>query len=281
MVSSNIDSYTIARVGLHHFEEPCISGTQGSGTVFFSGCNLGCLFCQNYEISREKKGLTISEDGLIYAFKYLEDLGANNINLVTPALWTTKLIKTLEKAKSRINIPILWNSSGYETISNLKKLDGLIDIYLPDFKYSNNSLAWEYSRAKNYFDIAIPAITEMRRQQPKDIFKNDLMKQGVIVRHLVLPNEIENTKGVLKAISSIDPNLYVSLMCQYFPTINVMNHPKLNRKLTEEEYNQAIDAFFDAGLSNGFSQELNSATEEYVPDFDLTSLKTLLKKFII
>lgn len=269
--------YKIARVGLHHFEEPCLSGERGSGTIFFSGCNLRCLFCQNFEISHGGKGLEVSEKQLVSLMLYLQDSGAHNINLVTPSNYTNLLKDTLKIAKSQLKIPIVWNSSGYETVQNLKKLDGLVDIYLPDFKYSDDDLAWEYSHAKGYRKIAFDAISEMRRQQPDDVFGDDgMMQKGVIVRHLVLPGALENTKGVLQNISSIDDTMYVSLMGQYFPTPNVENHPILSRRITEDEYDQATQAFFDAGLQNGFSQELDSATEEYVPDFDLDALQEIL-----
>lgn len=269
--------YKIARVGLHHFEEPCLSGERGSGTIFFSGCNLRCLFCQNFEISHGGKGLEVSEKQLVSLMLYLQDSGAHNINLVTPSNYTNLLKDTLKIAKSQLKIPIVWNSSGYETVQSLKKLDGLVDIYLPDFKYSDDDLAWEYSHAKGYRKIAFDAISEMRRQQPDDVFGDDgMMQKGVIVRHLVLPGALENTKGVLQDISSIDDTMYVSLMGQYFPTPNVENHPILSRRITEDEYDQATQAFFDAGLQNGFSQELDSATEEYVPDFDLDALQEIL-----
>lgn len=269
--------YKIARVGLHHFEEPCLSGERGSGTIFFSGCNLRCLFCQNFEISHGEKGLEVSEKQLVSLMLYLQDSGAHNINLVTPSNYTNLLKDTLKIAKSQLKIPIVWNSSGYETVQNLKKLDGLVDIYLPDFKYSDDDLAWEYSHAKGYRKVAFDAISEMRRQQPADVFDGDgMMQKGVIVRHLVLPGALENTKGVLQDISSIDDTMYVSLMGQYFPTSNVENHPILSRRITEDEYDQATQAFFDAGLQNGFSQELDSATEEYVPDFDLDALQEIL-----
>lgn len=271
--------YKIARVGLHHFEEPCLSGERGSGTIFFSGCNLRCLFCQNFEISHGEKGLEVSEKQLVSLMLYLQDSGAHNINLVTPSNYTNLLKDTLKIAKSQLKIPIVWNSSGYETVQNLKKLDGLVDIYLPDFKYSDDDLAWEYSHAKGYRKIAFDAISEMRRQQPDDVFGDDgMMQKGVIVRHLVLPGALENTKGVLQDISSIDDTMYVSLMGQYFPTPNVENHPILSRRITEDEYDQATQAFFDAGLQNGFSQELDSATEEYVPDFDLQALQEILNE---
>lgn len=271
--------FRIARVGLHHYEEPCLSGKNGSGTIFFSGCNLRCLFCQNYEISHGGKGLEVSEEELISCMQYLQDLGAHNINLVTPSNYTNLLVSALKKSKRTVKLPIVWNSSGYETVANLKKLEGLVDVYLPDFKYSDNNLAWEYSMAKGYFEVAKNAIAEMRRQNPKDVFDKDgMMKKGVIVRHLVLPSQIENTRGVLNAIADIDKDMYVSLMGQYFPTPAVQNHPTLSRRLTAEEYDKATDMFFAAGLSNGFSQELDSATEEYVPNFDLDALRKILRR---
>lgn len=272
--------YKIARVGLHHFEEPCLSGERGSGTIFFSGCNLRCLFCQNYEISHGGKGLEVSESELIDCMLYLQDIGAHNINLVTPSNYTNLLQTTLEKAKPKVKLPIVWNSSGYETVANLKKMDGLVDVYLPDFKYSDNALAWEYSHAKGYRGVALAALAEMRRQQSEDAFDdNGMMQKGVIVRHLVLPGQIENTVYALRDIASVDKSLYVSLMGQYFPTDNVKNHPTLSRRLTTREYDEAIDSFFSAGLHNGFSQDLDSATEEYVPDFDLQEVRNIINKY--
>lgn len=271
--------YKIARVGLHHFEEPCLSGERGSGTIFFSGCNLRCSFCQNYEISHGGKGLDVSEKQLVSLMLYLQDSGAHNINLVTPSNYTNLLKDTLKIAKPQLKVPIVWNSSGYETVQNLKKLEGLVNVYLPDFKYSDDDLAWEYSHAKGYRQVAFDAISEMRRQQPDDVFDDDgMMQKGVIVRHLVLPGALENTRGVLQDIAKIDKDTFVSLMGQYFPTPNVENHPILSRRISEEEYDEATQAFFDAGLQNGFSQELDSATEEYVPDFDLDALQEILNE---
>ncbi len=271
--------YKIARVGLHHFEEPCLSGDRGSGTIFFSGCNLRCLFCQNYEISHGKKGLDVGEDELVKLMLYLQNIGAHNINLVTPSNYASLLKDTLKVVKPQLKIPIVWNSSGYETVQNLKKMKGLVDVYLPDFKYSDDELGWEYSHAKGYRKVAFDALKEMRRQQPCDVFDDEgMMQKGVIVRHLVLPNALENTKGVLQDIAAIDKELFVSLMGQYFPTPNVENHTILSRRISEQEYDEATRLFFEAGLHNGFSQELDSATEEYVPNFDLQPLKELLKE---
>ncbi len=222
----------------------------------------------------------MSEEQLLDCMRYLQDLGAHNINLVTPSNWTHLLVHTLKKAKEFVRMPIVWNSSGYETVSNLKMLRGLVDIYLPDLKYSDDSLAWEYSHARGYMDIAHKAICEMRAQQPTDVFDKDgIMQKGVIVRHLVLPSAVENSIGVLRDIATIDKNMFVSLMGQYFPTDNVKTHPILSRRISEQEYDLVTDAFFEEGLTNGFSQELSSAVEEYVPDFDLSALQQLLDGF--
>lgn len=276
-MSGKDGTFKIARVGLHRFEEPCISGTGGSGTIFFSGCNLRCKFCQNYEISHEGKGLDVTPEQLIGAMLYLQDLGAENINLVTPPPNVNLLADTLRIVKPTLHIPIVWNSNGYETVANLQKLEGLVDVWLPDFKYSDDKLAVEYSNAPGYFEVAKKAIAEMCRQQPRNIFDDDgMMVKGVIVRHLVLPRGLRNTRGVMNAIAEIDKSTFVSVMGQYFPVPAVEGHPALGRRLNELEYNTAVDAFFDAGLTNGFSQELDSAKEEYVPDFDLEELKKII-----
>ena len=270
-------TFKIARVGLHHFEEPCISGSKGSGTIFFSGCTMKCVFCQNHQISHGGVGRVITPDELIQCMKHLESIGAENINLVTPPANVNLLVEALKKAREEISIPIVWNSNGYETVANIKKLQGLVDIFLPDFKYSDNALAKEFSGVPNYFEVAKESIREMRRQQPVDEFDQDgMMKKGVILRHLVLPSCTENTKGVFEEIAKIDKNMLVSVMGQYFPTENVQNHPVLSRKLNIYEYETCTDAFFEAGLTNGFAQDLDSATEEYVPDFNLDLLKEIL-----
>lgn len=276
-MSGKDGTFKIARVGLHRFEEPCISGTGGSGTIFFSGCNLKCKFCQNYKISHEGAGIDVTPEQLIFAMQYLQDQGAENINLVTPSANVNLLAETLRIAKPTLHIPVVWNSNGYETVANLQKLEGLVDVWLPDFKYSDDKLAVEYSNAPNYFEVAKNAITEMRRQQPKNVFDDDgMIVKGVIVRHLVLPRGLRNTRGVMSAIAEIDKGMFVSVMGQYFPVPAVEGHPALGRRLNELEYNTAVDAFFDAGLTSGFSQDLDSAKEEYVPDFDLDELKKVL-----
>ncbi len=271
--------FKIARVGIHNFEEPCLSGTKGSGTVFFSGCNLGCLFCQNYEISKQNKGISVDDETLFLLIKHLEDLGAHNINFVSPTIWAKRLIPFLQKYKSQINVPIVWNSSGYERVEYIASLAGLVDIFLPDFKYSDDATALEFSKIDNYVSTAIETISQMRQLQPIDKFDQDgIMQKGVIVRHLVLPECMDNTIGVLKELAKIDKTMFVSLMCQYFPTPAVFDHAILSKRVSETEYQMAVDAFFEFGLSNGFSQEPDSATDEYVPDFDLSLLQKLIEK---
>lgn len=268
--------FKIARVGLHHYEEPVISGEKGSGTVFFCGCTLKCVFCQNYEISQGKKGIDVSEGELCDLFFYLKDKGAHNINLVSPSLYVAFIPNALKRAKEQgLDLPFVYNTSAYESVESLKKLDGLVDVYLPDYKYADDALAWRLSRAKNYDQIAYKAISEMKRQQPKNIIKGKLIKKGVIIRHLVLPGEAENTKAVFKRIASINLDSVVSVMAQYFP-VPAVSGTSIDRRLTQDEYDDAIDAFFDAGLKSGYMQELGSATEEYVPDFDLDELQAVL-----
>jgi len=268
--------YFVARAGLHFYEEPPISGEKGSGTIFFGGCSLKCIFCQNRDISHAVKGLNISQDDLILLMLYLQDQGAHNINLVTPAHYVKCLAVTLKKAKTKLKIPIVHNTSCYETSEQLKLLDGLVDIYLPDFKYADENLAVNFSKAKNYFPRACQALNEMLRQQPENIFEKGLLKKGVIIRHLVLPGQIEDTKRVLDYISKID-DVYLSLMGQYFPPIENLP-PPLNRRLTAREYKKAMEYMRLVGIKNGWTQELSSATKDYVPDFDLNGLEDLLNK---
>ena len=274
-----MNSVRIARVGLHYFEEPCISGEAGSGTVFFSGCTLKCKFCQNYNISHLNEGIDISLEQLEKCFYYLQDLGANNINLVTPGLYVPQIKEALEKAKPNLKVPVVWNSSGYESTKSIEMMRGLVDIFLPDFKYSDDNLAIQYSNARNYREIAFKAISKMREICPVDEFDdNGLMKKGVIVRHLVLPTYVENSFGVIDDIAKIDKTLYVSIMSQYFPTKNVLDDEILSQRVSAEDYDKVVDHFFEKGLKNGFSQDAESAIEDYVPSFDLQNLVDILKK---
>ena len=261
----------VSKVSTHLWEEPCISGTKGSGAIFFTGCNLRCLFCQNYKISREAcKGEEISEEDLANIFLEKQKEGVHNINLVSPTSYTEYIRNSIIIAKKKgLKIPIVYNSNGYENIETLKTLEGLIDVYLPDFKYADDIIAKEYSGAINYTKNAVLAIKEMYRQVGNAKFNKDgIIEKGIIIRHLVLPNNIENTKKVLEIIANeIDKAVYVSLMGQYIPKDNAIKYEKLNRKVTKEEYDEVIEYFFEVGLKNGFTQELSSASDEYIPDF--------------
>ena len=274
-------TFRIARAGLHRYEEPCISGENGSGTVFFSGCDMRCPFCQNAEISRGGKGVNVNGEELLSLLLHLEKEGAENINLVTPTPWAKRLIPVLKVFKTRSELPVVWNSNGTDAAEDVRAAEGAVDVWLPDMKYSSPALASEYGAPKDYPERARAALEDMRRQAPKDVFdERGMMRKGVIVRHLVLPGEAENTAGVMRAIADIDDTLYVSVMAQYFPTPAVKDHPLLSRRITREEYDAAVDAFFAAGLKNGFSQEPESATEDYVPDFEnsIQEIKALLRR---
>ena len=265
------DNVKIALYSIHRFEEPCISGKNGSGTVFFSNCNLQCQFCQNYEISQLGKGRQISIEELADIFIIEQKKGVENINLVTPTSYVVQIIEALKIAKQKgLKIPIVYNTNGYETVDTIKLLNGYIDIYLPDLKYSDNKLAKEFSNINNYFEIATSAIKEMYNQVGAPIFdEQGNMKKGIIIRHLALPNHIENTKKVLEWISSNLPKeVYVSVMAQYFPTYKAKENPKLNRKLTKEEYKQIEDYLYRLNLENGYIQELGEHEEEYVPRWE-------------
>lgn len=249
----------IALASLHYFEEPCISGENGSGTVFFTNCNLSCKYCQNYEISQEGKGKEITIEHLAEIFVNQQNKGANNINLVTPTMYVYQIIEAIKIArKNGLNIPIIYNSNAYENVETLKLLEGYIDVYLPDLKYAENDLAKEYSKIDNYFENATNAIKEMYRQVGSPIFnEKGIIQKGLIIRHLILPNSIENSKKVLKWIDkNIDKNVYISIMAQYFPTYKAKNDTRLNRKLTKEEYEEIEDYLYDLNIENGYMQEL-------------------------
>ena len=265
----------ISLVSLHHFEEPCISGTNGSGTIFFSNCNFNCVFCQNYKISQEGMGQDVSIEFLANSMLEEQNKGAHNINLVTPVMYVYHIIEAIKIAKAKgLNIPIIYNSNGYENIETLKLLEGYIDIYLPDFKYANNELGKKYSNINNYFEITSKAIKEMYRQVgPPKLDENGLIKRGLIIRHLILPNEIENSKKVLKwIIDNIGKKVYVSIMAQYFPTYKAKNISELNRKINKDEYKKIEEYIYKIGIENGYMQDLGEHEEEYVPDFKNNSL---------
>ena len=264
------NEYIIGSADLHFWEEPCISGTSGSGAIFFSGCNLRCIFCQNRDISREIVGKRYSEDELISKMLELQDRGANNINLVTATPYSSFLARTLERVKGSLHIPIVYNCGGYESVTAIKALDGLVDIYLPDFKYFDDALAREYSSAPDYARIAGEAIVEMHRQVGKlELDENGIAKRGIIVRHLVLPGCREDSKRVLKYLSELLPaeEVTLSLMRQYTPDFASENAPKnLKRRITSFEYTDVLEYALSLGF-DGFSQEKDSAKKDFTPDF--------------
>lgn len=263
------NNFRVARAALHFWEEPCISGKEGSGTVFFSGCNLKCVFCQNNEISTENKGVEISDDKLISIFENLISQGANNINLVNPTHYAKRLAKVLRRWKSPV--PIVYNSSGYEEVETLKALDGLIDIYLPDLKYIRAEKAMRYSKAADYFEKASVALLEMRRQV-EDKFDGDIMKSGMIIRHLILPQNTNSSIAVLDFIKSNFPNTFVSIMAQYTPCGDLSEFPEINRKITKREYEKVVNYAFDNSFDKLFVQELSSADKSFIPKFDFTGV---------
>ena len=260
------ENFKLARASLHFWEEPCISGKNGSGTVFFSGCNLGCVFCQNYEISHRKIGREVSTDELIKIFESLIEKGANNINLVNPTHYALQLADVLSKWKSPV--PIVYNSSGYESVETLKMLDGLVDIYLPDFKYISSEKARKYSFAEDYPEVAMLALKEMKRQVGADVFdESGLMEKGMIIRHLVLPS---NTNASIKALDYLAENYadtYISVMAQYTPCGNLTGYDEINRKLTKREYNKIVDYILSLGLDKIFIQDLSSSGDRFIPEF--------------
>lgn len=265
----------IARAALHYWEEPCISGTHGSGTVFFTHCNLKCVYCQNFEISHGGVGREIDIDSLVKVFFDLQEQGAHNINLVTPTHYIPQVAEALRLAKDRgLWIPVVYNSSAYETVEALKALEGLVDVYLPDLKYSSAEAGQKYSHAADYFSAATGAILEMFRQVGVPVFDDDgIVQRGLIVRHLVLPGRVEESKGVLEWIASNLPrDVYVSIMSQYIPAGTAKLHPEINRRITRREYDEVVDFAIELGIENGFIQEPDSADEAYVPDFDLTGV---------
>lgn len=264
------DTVKIALYSIHNFEEPCISGKKGSGTVFFSNCNLNCVFCQNYEISQEGKGKEVTIERLAEIFLEQQERNAHNINLVTPTSYVPQIVEAIKLAKNKgLNLPIVYNTNGYEKVQTLKLLEGYIDIYLPDFKYSNNLLAKRLSKVDNYFEITTEALKEMYRQTGKAVFNSDgMMTKGMIIRHLVLPNHILNSKRVLKWINDNMADVYVSVMAQYFPTFRAKEIKDINRKLNKKEFQEIQNYLYQLNLKNGFIQELGKHEEEYVPKWE-------------
>lgn len=264
------DKVKIALATLHYYEEPCISGKNGSGTVFFSNCNLNCKYCQNYEISQLGKGREVNIEELATIFLDQQEKGANNINLVTPTSYVYHIIEALDIAKkSGLHIPIIYNTNGYENLETIELLNGYIDVYLPDLKYYSNELSKKYSNIDNYFENATKAIKKMYKQVGKLTFdESGIIKRGVIIRHLILPNHILNSKHILKWIKGNMPDdVMVSVMAQYFPTYKAKEDRFLNRKLTKKEYKKIEDYLYLLDLENGYIQELGEHEEEYVPNF--------------
>ncbi len=260
----------VALVNLHHFEEPCISKENGSGTVFFSGCNMSCKYCQNYKISQEMHGEEISIQELANNFLKLQNMNANNINLVTGVMYVPQIIEAIEIArKNGLKIPIIYNSSGYENAETIKLLNGYIDVYLPDMKYYYDELGKKLSGVSNYFETAKLAILEMYKQVGAPKFnEKGIIEKGLIIRHLILPNHLQNTKMILKWISkNINKNVFISIMSQYFPTNKAYEIEEINRKLTIEENNEIKDFIEKLNLQNGYIQDVEENEEQYVPKF--------------
>lgn len=267
-VSSEI---RVARAALHYWEEPCISGKRGSGAVFFSGCSLHCVFCQNREISDGKAGKVISKERLSDIFMELADKGANNINLVTPGQYIPDIVWAVNDAKSRgMKLPIIYNTSGYENVAELKLLEGIVDVYLPDFKYMDSTLSARYSRAKDYPSVAKQALSEMVRQQPDGVIDDatGLIQKGVIVRQLLLPGHVNDAKAVLKYLyDTYHDHVYISMMSQFTP-IALKDYPEINRKVTRREYERLVDYAIEIGITNAFIQEGDVAKDSFIPAFD-------------
>ncbi len=267
-------SIQVARASLHMWEEPCISGTNGSGTVFFTGCNLKCVFCQNHTIAIQKKGRELSVEQLSDLFLTLQDKGAHNINLVTPSHYIPGIAQALTLAKNRgLTLPIVYNTGGYDSVEALSMLEGLVDVYLPDFKYVSSILSERYSHASNYFEVAKVSLTEMFRQVGTPVFQDDMLVKGVVVRHLLLPGCVEDSKAVIKYLyQTYGNNIFLSIMNQYTPLPHVAAFPEINRKVTPEEYDELVDYAIRLGVENGFIQEGDTAEESFIPDFDFTGL---------
>lgn len=261
-----------ARAALHFWEEPCISGENGSGAVFFSGCSLHCVFCQNREISDGKMGREITKQRLAEIFLELQEKGANNINLVTPGQYIPDIVWAVqESGRQGMKLPIVYNTSGYENVDSLKMLEGIVDIYLPDFKYMDSELAARYSKAKDYPAVAKAALAEMVRQQPVPVFSDDtgLMQKGVIVRQLLLPGHVADARAILKYLyETYENSIYISMMSQFTPMPQLKDYPEINRGVTKREYERYIDYALSLGVENAFIQEGDVAKESFIPAFD-------------
>lgn len=275
-VCQSTNEIKISRAALHFFEEPCISGEKGSGAIFFSGCNLKCVFCQNYHISSKNFGEEISVERLVEIYFELKEKGALNINLVTPSHFVPMIVSSLKIAKAQgFDLPIIYNTSSYEKVETLKLLDGLVDVYLPDLKYYDDKYAKKYSKANHYFDIASSAIKEMYRQVGKNQFNQDgIIQKGIIVRHLVMPGLIEDSKKIIRYLYDTYQNsIYLSIMNQYTPNSHLEKYPEINRPITEKEYDEVLDYAVSIGVENAFIQEGGTVSESYIPEFNLEGVK--------
>ena len=273
---SMTDTVKISRAALHMWEEPCISGENGSGTVFFSGCNMKCVFCQNKDISTDGFGKEITVDRLVQVFLELQEKGALNINLVTPTHYTLQIIDAVKKARQQgLKLPIVYNTSSYEKVETIRLLADVVDIWLPDFKYTDNFAAQRYSLAPDYVQMSKAAIDEMVKQQPECIFDDEgIIQKGVIVRHLVLPGQVQRAKEAVEYLyNRYGDSIFISIMSQYTPCTNLENYPEINRKITAEEYDRVVDYAVEIGVENGFLQEGESASESFIPPFDLTGVE--------
>ena len=267
-----------ARAALHFWEEPCISGERGSGTVFFSGCPLRCVYCQNYQIAGTEVGMEIGEERLKEIFLELQEKDAHNINLVTPTHYTPEIIRAIRKAKEQgLGLPIVYNCSGYEKVETLKMLKGIVNVYLTDFKYMEREAAVRYSKAPDYPEIARAALKEMMNQTGEAKFdENGIMQSGVIVRHLLLPGHVRNARAVVKYVyETYGDQLYLSLMNQYTPLPQVKKEfPELDRRVTEREYQRLISYALEIGVENAFIQDGNTAKESFIPMFDYEGIRS-------
>lgn len=265
------DELLVARAALHMWEEPCISGENGSGTVFFSGCSLGCVYCQNHNIAKGLSGKIISAKRLSEIFLELQEKNAHNINLVTPTHYVPHVAEAVELSKlNGLNIPVVYNTSGYEKISTLKMLDGIVDIYLPDFKYLDKNIAKRYSNCEDYATYAKKALKEMVRQTNEPEFNEEgIMTRGVIVRHMMLPGCLEDSKNIVKYLYETYKNhIYMSIMNQYTPLPHVSEFPEINKKIDETDYEELIDFAVELGVENGFVQDGETQSESFIPEFD-------------
>ena len=273
-ICGQTENLKVARAALHFWEEPCISGDAGSGAVFFSGCPLHCVFCQNENIANGTVGKEISLERLVDIFLELQEKKANNINLVTPGHFVPQIVKALDQARREgLTLPVVYNTSSYETVDTIKMLEGYVDIYLPDFKYMSPVLSKKYSHAPDYAQVAKAAIAEMVRQTGKAVFVNgdedNLILRGTIVRHLTLPGCMEDSMQILKYLhDTYGDMIYISIMNQFTPLSNLEKYPELNRKITDEEYEALVDYAIEIGIENGFIQEGDAAEESFIPAFD-------------